>query len=314
MSYMPPFSQKTITLTAGEYISISSMGAGLTEIYSNSIGVVDYNPTLLANLSEEMKTFGGYARDKAITIISYGAEIEYATGAMPSLKGNYISSFGNYSPFSTIVAADTFVTPELSDDEDGNTVLTSEGAHGLTEANAIGKVIYIAFDGGDAESGFYEILALDEDTTGVAVTIDLVYTETLGDATPAIEGDELTIYSYTVPAYTLKQGSVFTIEALYSFSASAGKNITISYGDVDVMDFDVASTSKSLLTNKRVCQCSIDELLTNALNQPGFGASTGEIVRDTVDATVDNDFIMYATLATADEPFALESFRVEISY
>lgn len=314
MSYVSPFSQSSITLPVGEYIAISSMGAGISEVYINNIGVVDYNPVLLANISEDSQTFGGYARDKQITIVSNGAEIEYAIGAMPLLKGNYIKSFGSYTPFTTLVAADTFVTPAISDDEDGNTVLTSEGAHGLTEANAVGNVIYITWADGDATSGYYEILALDDDTTGVAITIDLVYTETLGDATVAVEGDELIFSTHTVTANTLKQGSVLEIEALVSCEASSGKNITISYGEIAVLDFNIANTSTSLLTSKRVCQCSLSEILTNAANQPGFGASTAEVVRDDVDATVDNHFVISVTLATADELFTLESYRTTIHY
>ena len=314
MSYISPYSQKTIILTAGDYIAISSMGAGQTEVYYRNVGVVDYNPVLLANISEDLKTFGGYSRDKEVTIISYGAEIEYATGSMPLLRGNFTKSFGSYSPLTMVVAASTFVTLTNSDDEDGNTVLTSEGAHGLTEANAVGNKIYITWSDGDATSGFYEILAIDVDTEGVAITIDLAYSETLGEAVVAIEDDTIVMNDYMLDANTLKQGSVIIVEALFSCSASAGKNITITYGGVAILDFDIASSSKSLLTNKRVCQCSLSEILTNAANQPGFGASTSEVVRDSVDATADNEFIISATLPTADEPFTLESYRTEIHY
>lgn len=309
MSYIVPFSQKTITLPVGEYIAISSMGAGQTEVYIKDIGLVDYNPTLLSNISEDFKTFGGYARDKEIIITSFGAEVEYAVGAMPLLRGNFTKSFGRYAPISVVVAAATFTSITASDSS-GKVLLTSAGVHNLTSAS-VDSYVYVTWATGTGINGYYKVLTVGSTKT---VEIDYTWATGLGTPTVAVVSTELTLSSYTVPANTLKQGSVITVEALASCTASAGKNIIISYGDVSILDFDIASTSTSLLTNKRVCQCSLSEIVTNAANQPGFGASTEAVVRDDVDATIDNEFLIKVTLPTADEPFILESYRTEIHY
>mgnify|MGYP003353230282 CR=1 FL=1 len=104
------------------------------------------------------------------------------------------------------------------------------------------------------------------------------------------------------------------IEGLFSCSASASKTITISYDGVDVMSFPIGATTTSLLTNKRVCQWTPAQILTNAADQPGFGASTSAVVRSSVDATVDNVFAVKATIGLANSFVTLESYKTTISY
>jgi hypothetical protein len=62
-------------------------------------------------------------------------------------------------------------------------------AHGLTAAIAVGASVYTTWTGGTGVTGLYDVTALDADTTGVAVTIDLPYvssTVTISIAAPGV--------------------------------------------------------------------------------------------------------------------------------
>lgn len=72
------------------------------------------------------------------------------------------------------VPAATFVTPTL-DNNSGLVRLTSAGVHGLTAAAAVNRFVYVSWTGGKSGvDGFYSISSIDADTTGVAITLNLV--------------------------------------------------------------------------------------------------------------------------------------------
>jgi hypothetical protein len=69
----------------------------------------------------------------------------------------------------------------------GDVKLVSAGVHGLTNAVAQGKDVYITWTGGTATTGFYEVVDADTDTE--EVTIDLPYiasTVTITIAAPGV--------------------------------------------------------------------------------------------------------------------------------
>jgi hypothetical protein len=94
----------------------------------------------------------------------------------------------NKGPIGLVEPAGTFVTLTY-DNNAGKVRLNSAGAHGLTAAVAVGENVYATWTGGTGVTGLYPVTALDTDTTGTAVTIDLAYissTVTITIAAPGV--------------------------------------------------------------------------------------------------------------------------------
>ena len=112
--------------------------------------------------------------------------VDETTGAIVGVTSNAQYSSTPLVPFQirssaallVTVPAATFVTPTV-EDASGSVRLVSAGAHGLTAALAVGKSLYIAWSGGSGVSGFFSITAIDTDTTGVKITINLVNSATV---------------------------------------------------------------------------------------------------------------------------------------
>ena len=99
-----------------------------------------------------------------------------------------------YQPFeakdvptlSVVAPASTYITLANSDDS-GNLKLTGAGVHDLTNANSAGKYVYLTWTGGNATSGFYELLECEDATD--ELTVDYPYvddTVTISIAAPGV--------------------------------------------------------------------------------------------------------------------------------
>lgn len=101
-------------------------------------------------------------------------------------------TYGNFNSVSVVGAASTFGAVGTNwDSNSGNVRLTGAGAHGLTTAvvitPAINTGVYVTWTGGSGVSGVYPVTAIDTDTTGTKLTINLPYvsatvTGTVGDS------------------------------------------------------------------------------------------------------------------------------------
>jgi len=179
-----------IILPKGEYISIGNIGDDATLVFlqSSNPSAQLWNYTQIGRLANTAQTFGGYDAERTIRIQNQNATVEYSVGAQPQLRSFPALVLGNLEPVSLVEPATTFVTLTY-DDDSGDVRLNSAGAHGLTAAVAVGESIYVTWSGGTAETGFYEVTALDADTTGTAVSIDLLYiasTVTITIAAPGV--------------------------------------------------------------------------------------------------------------------------------
>jgi len=101
-------------------------------------------------------------------------------------------TYGNFNSVSVVGAASTFGAVGTNwDSNSGNVRLTGAGAHGLTTAvvitPAINTGVYVTWTGGSGVNGVYPVTAIDTDTTGTKLTINLPYvsatvTGTVGDS------------------------------------------------------------------------------------------------------------------------------------
>jgi hypothetical protein len=99
-----------------------------------------------------------------------------------------------YQPFeakdvptlSVVAPADTFETIAISDDG-GNTKLTADGDHDLTNSASAGKFVYVEWTDGNAASGFYELLECEDDTDALTIALPYVSdTVTITIAAPGV--------------------------------------------------------------------------------------------------------------------------------
>lgn len=178
-----------VLVPAGQYISIGNVGNDATTVLLEPIGPVSYDYyTQVASLSNSAQMFGPYPVDRTVRIVS-GIEstAQYDVGAQPTLRDFPPLVIGSLEAVALVEPAATFVTLTY-DDNGGNVRLTSAGAHGLTAAIAVGASVYTTWTGGTGVTGLYEVTALDTDTTGVAVTIDLPYVSSTVTITIAAPG------------------------------------------------------------------------------------------------------------------------------
>jgi hypothetical protein len=300
--------QKEITIPRGSLLSVGSIGDQSTFV---QIGV--QTPTGVVELLNRAQTFGPYASDQDVTIFVRGATVEYDVGPQPKLRSFPPLILGNLSVVSLVQPASTFTGLTYSDNG-GFVQLDSAGAHGLTAAVAVGEDVYITWAGGDGVNGFYEITALDADTTGVEITIDLPFVAGLGTPTVALANSAVTLGSVTVPGWAMGVGGGMEIDALFSMTNSAtAKNLGMSYGGGAILTVSAANNA-SACVQKLMCNRGNNQIISNAVNMVGHGLSVSDNVLLTVDATEDQVFAITAQPAAANNVVKLEAFKLHINF
>jgi hypothetical protein len=300
--------QKEITIPRGLLLSVGSIGDQPTLV---QIGV--QTPTGVVELLNRAQTFGPYAGDQVATIFNRGATVEYDLGTQPKLRSFPALVLGSLEPVSLVQPAATFITLTYSDDG-GSVQLDSAGAHGLTAAVAVGASVYVTWATGTGVNGFYEVTALDTDTTGVAITIDLPYVTGLGTPTVAVANTAVTLASVTVPGWSMGVGGGMEIDALFTLTNSAtAKNIGMTYGGGVLMAVSAANNA-SACAQKLMCNRGSSQVVSNAANMVGHGLSTSANVFLSVDATVDQTFAITAQPAAANNVVKLEAFKLLVSF
>lgn len=300
--------EKEIIIPRGSYLSVGSIGDQPTLV---QIGV--QTPTGVVELLNRAQTFGPYAADSTATIYNRGATVEYDVGTQPKLRSFPALVLGSLEPVSLVQPAATFITLTYSDDG-GSVQLDSAGAHGLTAAVAVGASVYVTWATGTGVNGFYEVTALDTDTTGVAITIDLPYVTGLGTPTVAVANTVVTLASVTVPGWSMGVGGGMEIDALFTITNSAtAKNLGMTFGGGVLMAVSAASNA-SACAQKLMCNRGFSQIVSNAANQVGHGLSTAANVFLSVDATVDQTFAITAQPAAANNIVKLEAFKLHINF
>jgi hypothetical protein len=222
-------------------------------------------------------------------------------------------TIGSLDPVALVQPAATFVTLTYNDNG-GNVRLASAGAHGLTAAIAVGASVYVTWATGTGVNGFYEVTALDADTTGVAITIDLAYVLGLGTPTVAVANTAVTLASVTVPGWSMGVGGGMEIDALFSLTNNATvKTLGMTYGG-GVLLAAAAANNASACVQKLMCNRGGSQVVTNSATAVGHGLSTGANVFLNVDATQDQTFAITAQPATANNLMRLEAFKLHVIF
>lgn len=182
--------QVDVILLVGQYISIGNTGNESTTVLLQSVApsAQSWNYSTIGTLFNTAQTFGPYTEDRTIRIDNRNATVEYSIGTQPQLRSFPALVIGNLLPVSLVEPAGTFVTLTYNNNA-GKVRLNSAGAHGLTAAVAVGENVYVTWSGGTGVTGLYPVTALDTDTTGTAVTVDLAYksaTVTITIAAPGV--------------------------------------------------------------------------------------------------------------------------------
>jgi hypothetical protein len=310
----PPTSDVDLPIPAGQSISIGSTGNDQTIVQLQAAYPgQSWIYTTIGTLVNSAQTFGPYAQDRVIRILSRNSQIEYSIGTQPQLRSFPALVLGNLTPVSLVQPAATFTTLTYANNA-GNVQLVSAGAHGLTAAVAVGEDIYVTWATGTGVNGFYEVTALDADTTGVAITIDLAYVTGLGTPTVAVANTEVTVATVTVPGWAMGTGGGMEIDALFSLTNNATvKTLGMTYGG-GVLLAAAAANSASACVQKLMCNRGGSQVVTNSATAVGHGLSTGANVFLTVDTTVDQTFAITVKPATANNLMRLEAYKLHISF
>lgn len=300
--------EKEIAIPRGSSLSVGSIGDQPSLV---QIGVQE--PTGVVELLNRAQTFGPYANDRMATIYNRGATVEYDVGTQPKLRSFPPLVLGSLTPVALVEPAATFITLTYETNA-GLVRLVSAGAHGLTAAVAVGASVYVTWATGTGVNGFYEITALDTDTTGVKITINRPFVAGLGTPTVAVANTVVTLASVTVPGWSMGVGGGMEIDALFTITNSAtAKNLGLTYGGGVLMAVSAASNA-SACAQKLLCNRGSSQIVSNAANQVGHGLSTGANVFLSVDATVDQTFAITAQPAAANNIVKLEAFKLHINF
>ena len=304
-----------VIVPVGEYISVGNVGSDSTVVQIAPLQPYAYeNFTDLAELSNSAEMFGPYPVDRTIRIVSgINSTAMYDVGARPSLRGFPTLVLGSVSAVSLVEPAATFVTLTYNDNG-GKVRLASAGAHGLTAAIAVGASVYVTWATGTGVNGLYAVTALDADTTGVAITIDLTYVLGLGTPTVAVANTEVTLASVTIPGWSMGVGGSMEVDALFTMTNNATvKTLGMTFGGSAFLAAAAASNT-SASVQKIISNRGSSQLVTNSASSVGHGLSTGANVTLTVDATVDQVFAITAKPATANNLMRLETFNLYIGF
>ena len=300
--------EKQITIPRGSLMSVGSIGDQPTLV---QIGV--QNPTGVVELSNRAQTFGPYANDRVATIYNRGATVQYDVGTQPTLRAFPPLLIGQIQAIGLVEPAATFAT--LSYETNAGLVrLVSAGAHGLTAAIAVGASVYVTWATGTGVNGLYAVTALDLDTTGVKITINLPYVLGLGTPTVAVANTEVTLASVTVPGWSMGVGGGMEIDALFTLTNNATvKTLGMTFGGGSLLSAAAASNA-SACVQKLMCNRGSSQIITNSASAVGHGLSTGANVTLSVDATVDQTFAVTVKPATANNLMRLEAFKLHITF
>lgn len=307
-------SEVELVIPNGQSISIGSTGnEPSTVLIQAAIPGQPWRYTTLATLFNSAQTFGPFGEERTIRIDSRNALIEYSIGTQTQLRSFPALVLGNLAPVSLVQPAATFVTLTYNNNA-GKVRLASAGAHGLTAAVAVGEDIYVTWATGTGINGFYEVTALDADTTGVAITINLTFASGLGTPTVAVANTEVTVATVTVPGWAMGTGGGMEVDALFSLTNNATvKTLGMTYGG-GVLLAAAAANSASACVQKLMCNRGGSQVVSNSASAVGHGLSTGANVFLTVDTTVDQPFVITVKPATANNLMRLEAFKLHISF
>jgi len=113
-------------------------------------------------------------------------------------------NYSNFNAVSVVAPTSTFTAPGVNwDSNSGNVRLTGGGAHGLTSAVATTSGVYVTWTGpGAGVSGIYSVTAIDTDTTGTKITINLPYVS----GTATFSTSSATVATVTFSSYNLTAG------------------------------------------------------------------------------------------------------------
>jgi hypothetical protein len=297
-----------ITIPRGSLMSVGNIGDQPTLV---QIGVSD--PVGVVKLLNSAQTFGPYASDRIATITNRGATVQYDVGTQPTLRAFPPLLIGQIQAIGLVEPAATFAT--LSYETNAGLVrLVSAGAHGLTAAIAVGASIYVTWATGTGVNGLYEVTALDLDTTGVKITINLPYILGLGTPTVAVANTEITLASVTVPGWSMGTGGGMEIDALFTVTNNATvKTLGMTFGGGVILAAAAASNT-SACVQKSMCNRGGSQVIANSATAVGHGLSTGANVVLTIDTTIDQTFAVTVKPATANNLMRLEAFKLHITF
>jgi hypothetical protein len=304
-----------VLVPAGEYISIGNVGNDATTVSLEPIGPLSYEYyDQIASLSNSAEMFGPYPVDRTVRITSgLQSTAQYDVGAQPTLRDFPPLVIGSLDPVGLVEPAATFATLTYNDNA-GSVRLVSAGVHGLTAAIAVGANVYVTWATGTGVNGLYEVTALDADTTGVAITIDLPYVTGLGTPTVAVANTEVTLASVTVPGWSMGVGGGMEIDALFTVTNNATvKTLGMTYGG-GVLLAAAAANNTSACVQKLMCNRGSSQVVSNSATAVGHGLSTGANVFLNVDATQDQTFAITVKPATANNLMRLEAFKLHITF
>lgn len=316
MFIQPSTTTNTVDLAIpkGQLISIGSTGdEPVTVQLQAAIPGQPWQYSTIGTLFNSAQTFGPFGDDRTVRIASRDSLVEYNISTQPKLRSFPSLVLGSLEAVSLVQPAATFVTLTYSDDG-GLVQLDSAGAHGLTGAVAVGEGIFVTWATGTGVDGFYEVTALDADTTGVAITIDLPFVAGLGTPTVAVANTLVTLASVVVPGSAMGVGGGIEIDALFTLTNSAdAKNIGMTYGGGVLMAVSAANNA-SACAQKLMCNRGSSQIISNSASMIGHGLSTGENVVLSVDATLDQAFTFTAQPVAANNLVRLEAFKLNISF
>lgn len=176
-------------------------------------------------------------------------------GTLARFAPKFYSGFGGVS--ATAVAS-TFSTVTSWDSNSGSVRLNGTGAHGLTTAAiitpAINTGVYVTWTSGSGVSGIYPVTALDADTTGTKITINLPYvsgTVTFTVGTPGVvnytahgrsAGDAIR-FTGTLPA-ALSTGTTYYVRSVLGPNSFT---VASSVGGTPIAFADAGSGSQTCI-------------------------------------------------------------------
>jgi hypothetical protein len=314
--FIQPNATVDFDLLIGQRVAVYSGPGPGTAVISKVFDGYGWQKTeTLATVTNQTVVLGPYTDNIKVRItagtdlveFSYGVPAEISLTLPPPLV------LGNLEPRSIIQPAATFVTLTYSDNT-GLVQLDSAGAHGLTNAVAVGAELFVTWAGGTGVTGFYEITAVDVDTTGTAVTISLPFVAGLGTPTVAVANTLVTLRSETIPGWSMAHGGGIEISALWTLTNSAAaKNLGMTYGGGVLLAVSAANNA-SACAEKLVCNRGNNEVVSNPTNQLGHGLSTGANVFLAVNAMEDQTFTFTAQPASANNVVKLEAYKLTVSF
>jgi hypothetical protein len=210
---------------------------------------------------------------------------------------------------SIIEPAATFATLTYETNS-GLVRLVSAGVHGLTAAVAVGKSVYVSWAGGTGVNGLYAITALDSDSTGVKITINLAHAVGLGTPTVAVLNTEVTLASIALPP--LAANSQVEIRATFSISSSTSARTVYTRLNTTQVSTNSTSAANATIriwnvlcnrgaTNSQVCETSTT-----------FPTSTTAVATAAIDTSAATTLTLSGKPAAANEFVQLESYTVSV--